>query len=93
MGRTPQVSVLVSTIWLMEFNRMLITDQQSINQSASLLAPPQLTGEQHAYIPYKVAKDTIAKVIIAVSLCFVQTVELTHGLCLPACRSVMKWPG
>ena len=93
MVKTPPVSVPVSTVWLLEFNGMLITDQQSIDQSASLLAPPQLSGEQHAYVPYKVAKDTIAKVIIAASLCYIQTVELTSGLCLPAGRSVTKWPG
>ena len=41
---------------------ILSTDQQSASQSVSLLAPPQLAGEQHAYIPYSIAKETITKV-------------------------------
>ena len=32
------------------------------NSTPSLLAPPEMKGEQQAYVPYAMAKQTIAKV-------------------------------
>jgi len=70
----PLVSDMVATAeWLVH---SIITGHQLSSRSTSLLAPPQLTGEQNAYIPYKVAKETITKVIIVAEEMY--SVHLTH---------------
>ena len=63
----------------------IVTDQQLASKSVSLLAPPQLAGEQHAYIPYNIAKETIAKVS---NVCKLLTtvflyIQLTHKAIVP----------
>lgn len=63
----------------------IVTDQQLASKSVSLLAPPQLAGEQHAYIPYNIAKETIAKVS---NVCKLLTtvflyIQLTHIAIIP----------
>lgn len=72
---------------------MFITGPQMTSQSTTLLSPPQLTGEQHAYIPYKVAKETIAKVIITVEEIYKGVAYANNSFItshFPACRFVMR---
>ena len=81
----PQVSALQLSRVVLRF----ITGPQITSQSTTLLSPPQLTGEQHAYIPYKVAKETITKVKRKLKSIGCPNSSF-NTLYLPAYRSVMR---
>ena len=49
---------------------VLLSTESLSSRNSELLAPPTLSGEQNAYIPFVFAKDCIQKVMAYMLLCF-----------------------